>query len=207
MRIYPYLRASTNEQDANRAIGFIERFANEHGIKLSKAFTENESGATLQRPQLFQLLDTAERGDVILLEQIDRLSRLTDNDWQKLKGIIHEKGIGIVSLDLPTSWTLLKAQASDDFTRSILNAVNGMLLDMLAAVARKDYEDRRRRQAEGIHRAKSNGLYRGRAEDTAKQERVAKLLDNGLSWREIIETIGCSRGLVAKVAKQNKGRS
>ncbi|MCD9462459.1 resolvase [Photobacterium phosphoreum] len=207
MRIYPYLRASTNEQDANRAIGFIERFANEHGIKLSKAFTENESGATLQRPQLFQLLDTAERGDVILLEQIDRLSRLTDNDWQKLKGIIHEKGIGIVSLDLPTSWTLLKPQASDDFTRSILNAVNGMLLDMLAAVARKDYEDRRRRQAEGIHRAKSNGLYRGRAEDTAKQERVAKLLDNGLSWREIIETIGCSRGLVAKVAKQNKGRS
>lgn len=207
MRIYPYLRASTNEQDANRAIGFIERFANEHGIKLSKVFTENESGATLQRPQLFQLLDTAERGDVILLEQIDRLSRLTDNDWQKLKGIIHEKGIGIVSLDLPTSWTLLKPQASDDFTRSILNAVNGMLLDMLAAVARKDYEDRRRRQAEGIHRAKSNGLYRGRAEDTAKQERVAKLLDNGLSWREIIETIGCSRGLVAKVAKQNKGRS
>ena len=207
MRIYPYLRASTNEQDANRAIGFIERFANEHGIKLSKAFTENESGATLQRPQLFQLLDTAERGDVILLEQIDRLSRLTDNDWQKLKGIIHEKGIGIVSLDLPTSWTLLKPQASDDFTRSILNAVNGMLLDMLAAVARKDYEDRRRRQAEGIHRAKSNGLYRGRAEDTAKQERVTKLLDNGLSWREIIETIGCSRGLVAKVAKQNKGRS
>ena len=131
MRIYPYLRASTNEQDANRAIGFIERFANEHGIKLSKAFTENESGATLQRPQLFQLLDTAERGDVILLEQIDRLSRLTDNDWQKLKGIIHEKGIGIVSLDLPTSWTLLKPQASDDFTRSILNAVNGMLLDKI----------------------------------------------------------------------------
>lgn len=207
MRIYPYLRASTNEQDANRAIGSIERFANEQGIKLSKAFIENESGATLQRPQLFQLLDTAERGDVILLEQIDRLSRLTDNDWQKLKGIIHEKGIGIVSLDLPTSWTLLKPQASDDFTRSILNAVNGMLLDMLAAVARKDYEDRRRRQAEGIHRAKSNGLYRGRAEDTAKQERVAKLLDNGLSWREIIETIGCSRGLVAKVAKQNKGRT
>ena len=207
MRIYPYLRASTNEQDANRAIGSIERFASEQGIKLSKAFIENESGATLQRPQLFQLLDTAERGDVILLEQIDRLSRLTDNDWQKLKGIIHEKGIGIVSLDLPTSWTLLKPQASDDFTRSILNAVNGMLLDMLAAVARKDYEDRRRRQAEGIHRAKSNGLYRGRAEDTAKQERVAKLLDNGLSWREIIETIGCSRGLVAKVAKQNKGRS
>ena len=32
-----------------------------------------------------------------------------------------------------------------------------MLLDMLAAVARKDYEDRRRRQLEGIKRARKEG--------------------------------------------------
>jgi DNA invertase Pin-like site-specific DNA recombinase len=37
-----------------------------------------------------------------------------------------------------------------------------MMLDMLAAVARKDYEDRRRRQSEGIAKAKKEGKYRGR---------------------------------------------
>ena len=48
----------------------------------------------------------------------------------------------IVALDLPTPAT------TDETTARILAAVNGMLLDMLAAIARKDYTDRRR-QAEG----------------------------------------------------------
>jgi hypothetical protein len=34
------------------------------------------------------------------------------------------------------------------FTGRMFEAINGMLLDMLAAVARKDYVDRRRRQAQ-----------------------------------------------------------
>ncbi len=204
MRVYPYLRASTKDQDANRAINAIQQFAYNQGIKLSKAFIENESGAKLARPELFNLLDIAEVGDCILLEQVDRLSRLNDHDWQKLKGIIQRKGIVIVSLDMPTSLVLLKPQASDEFTASIMKAVNGMLLDMLAAVARKDYTDRRRRQAEGIEKAKKAGSYKGRPEDNKKQERIAKLLKHGMKWAEIIETTGCSRSLVAKVAKKVK---
>lgn len=47
----------------------------------------------------------------------------------------------------------------------MLKAVNGMMLDMLAAIARKDYEDRRRRQSEGISKAKAEGKYRGRVAD------------------------------------------
>jgi len=34
-----------------------------------------------------------------------------------------------------------------------------MMLDMLAAIARKDYEDRRNRQMQGIARAKAEGKY------------------------------------------------
>jgi DNA invertase Pin-like site-specific DNA recombinase len=34
----------------------------------------------------------------------------------------------------------------------MFDALNSMLLDMLAAIARKDYEDRRRRQSQGIQR-------------------------------------------------------
>lgn len=44
----------------------------------------------------------------------------------------------------------------------MLAAINDMMLDMLAAIARKDYEDRRRRQAEGIAKAKLAGRYKGR---------------------------------------------
>ncbi len=36
----------------------------------------------------------------------------------------------------------MESSDTTEFTASIIQAVNGMLLDMLAAVARKDYEDR-----------------------------------------------------------------
>lgn len=39
--------------------------------------------------------------------------------------------------------------STDEFTERILAALNSMMLDILAAVVRKDYEDRRRRQAQG----------------------------------------------------------
>jgi DNA invertase Pin-like site-specific DNA recombinase len=44
----------------------------------------------------------------------------------------------------------------------MFEAINGMLLDMLAAVARKDYDDRSRRQAQGQAKAKAAGLYKTR---------------------------------------------
>ena len=43
----------------------------------------------------------------------------------------------------------------------MLAAVNSMMLDMLAAVARKDYEDRRRRQREGRAKAKMDANIKG----------------------------------------------
>jgi DNA invertase Pin-like site-specific DNA recombinase len=82
----------------------------------------------------------------------------------------------------------------------MFSAINAMLLDMLAAVARKDYEDRRRRQAQGIVKAKAQGLYRGRPEDTARNEGIAGMLKAGMSWSSIQAAVGCSRATVAKVA-------
>jgi DNA invertase Pin-like site-specific DNA recombinase len=54
----------------------------------------------------------------------------------------------------------------------MLRAVNGMMLDMLAAIARKDYEDRRRRQKEGVEKARLEGKYAGRQAYKAKHELI-----------------------------------
>jgi DNA invertase Pin-like site-specific DNA recombinase len=78
----------------------------------------------------------------------------------------------VVSLDLPTSWTMA-GKAGDEFTSRMFEAINGMLLDMLAAVARKDYDDRRRRQAQGIVKAKAEGAFKGRPEDVQRNVGIA----------------------------------
>jgi len=100
--------------------------------------------------------------------------------------------------NLPTSWIMTK---SDDFTESIFSAINGMMLDMLAAVARKDYLSRRERAAQGIEKAKLAGKYKGRKEDSERNQLIQKLLKSGdSSWSEIMKLIGCSRGTLAKQA-------
>lgn len=200
MRVWAYLRASTKEQDADRALKELEAFAHSHDLKVSKYFKENESGASLQRPQLFLLLEIAERGDILLCEQIDRISRLTGEDWKTLRAIIESKGIRVVSLDLPTSHQLLNVQ--DEFTARMFEAMNSMMLDMLAAISRKDYEDRRRRQKQGIQKARSENRYKGRPIDQELHRRIAELLSDGKSWNKVQDLIGCSRATVAKVSKK-----
>lgn len=200
MFVRAYLRASTNEQDASRARSALEQFADDHGQRIASYYIENESGTTLARPELFRLINDCQPGDVLLTEQVDRLSRLTQRDWEKLRAIIKAKGINIVALDLPTSHQFIKAAGShDDFTGRMLAAVNDMLLDMLAAGARKDYEDRRRRQAQGIEKAKAEGRYKGRPVDEDLHKRVRELLEAGLGIRATARHAGCSTTTVLKI--------
>jgi DNA invertase Pin-like site-specific DNA recombinase len=194
-----YLRASTDEQDASRAKDQIKVFAAERSLQIVSWYEENESGAKLARPVLFRLLADPHDGDILLVEQVDRLSRLTAGDWEKLKAELQAKHVRVVALDLPTSW--LMAAKADEFTGRMFEAINGMLLDMLAAVARKDYDDRRRRQAQGQAKAKAEGRYRG-IEDVARNAGIASMLRAGQSWSAIQAATGCSRATIAKIAKR-----
>ncbi|WP_198927065.1 recombinase family protein [Vibrio genomosp. F6] len=205
IRIYGYLRASTDEQDASRAKNELMLFAEQMGFQVACWFEENESGAQLKRPELFRLLDIAISGDVILIEQVDRISRLNTQDWEKLKLMINKKGLKVVSLDLPTSYQFMSN--TDDFTERMLSALNGMMLDMLAAVARKDYEDRRRRQAQGVQRAKLEGKYRGRPINTKLRSKIERLLRENKSYSQIEELLGCSRHTISKVSKLIKNEN
>jgi DNA invertase Pin-like site-specific DNA recombinase len=202
--IRAYLRASTDEQDAARARGQVEAFAADRGTQIAAWYIENESGTRLDRPELFRLLADSHPGDVLLVEQVDRLSRLKTEDWEALKAQLAARKVRVVALDLPTSWIMATTGRPDDFAARMFDAINGMLLDMLAAVARKDYEDRRRRQMQGQAKAKSEGKYVGRPENRRRNTRIATMLAAGTSYSDIQDAVGCSRATVAKIAKRQK---
>ncbi len=201
--IRAYLRASTDEQDANRARQQVETFAADRGMQVAAWYLENESGAKLARPELFRLLSDSHPGDVLLVEQVDRLSRLNAADWDRLKIELAARKVRVVALDLPTSWAMATGKV-DDFTARMFEAINGMLLDMLAAVARKDYEDRRRRQFQGQAKAKAAGKYVGRPENKRRNARIAAMLAAGTSYTDVQQATGCSRATIAKIAKRRQ---
>jgi len=203
MFLRAYMRASTDEQDAERAKADLIQFANEHDQQIACFYSENESGATLKRPELMRLIKDSSHGDAILIEQVDRLARLNDHDWQTLKSMLSQKNIAIVSKELPTSWAALDSNNDKTgFTASMIAAINAMMIDMLAAIARKDYDDRRRRQKQGIEKARANGLYKGRQDNIELQSKIEKLLISGITYSEITNILTCSRATIAKVSKR-----
>ncbi|EMB8480639.1 recombinase family protein [Providencia rettgeri] len=205
MYIHGYLRASTKEQDALRAKNRMKAFVEEKGFRLASWYIENVSGASLQRPELLRLLDDAAPGDIILIEQVDRLSRLDEKGWEKLKLLIQQKDLIVVSLDLPTSHMALTSHGGDEFTLAMLKAINGMMFDMLAAIARKDYLDRRRRQEEGITKAKAAGKFRGRQADHQLHAKIIELrVNNKQSIRDTARLCGVSERTVIRIVKNKR---
>jgi DNA invertase Pin-like site-specific DNA recombinase len=50
----------------NRVQADLEAFARERGLSIAAIYTENESGASLVRPELFKLLSDCQPGDIHL---------------------------------------------------------------------------------------------------------------------------------------------
>lgn len=199
------MRASTDEQDAHRARGMLDHFASDHGVMICNYYAENESGAHLNRPELFRLLADSRPNDVLLIEDVDRLSRLTAVEWDRLKLFIRERQVRVVAVNVPTTWQHL-APARDGFDARMFSAINDMLIDMLAAIARRDYEQRRERQAQGIAKAKLSGKYRGRRPDSERYDAINRLLASKSSWSEVQRIMGCSRSTISAALQHGKNQ-
>jgi DNA invertase Pin-like site-specific DNA recombinase len=188
-----YVRASTKEQDAERALNTLINFATGEYI----TYIENESGTKLNRPILNRLLDESEQGDILLVESVDRLSRLTQDDFDTLKQKIKAKGLKLIIHDLPTT----HVNTADNMTGEILNVINSMLIDLLATMARLDNEKRKERIKQGLER--SGYKPTGKKADTKKHDRIKQLLANGdMTKEEIAKAVGVGVATVYRVAKQ-----
>ena len=191
------MRASTKDQDAERALGSLKEFASSIQDDV-KEYVENESGTKLDRPVLNDLLDKAKNGDTLLVESVDRLSRLKQDEFEVLKGRIKEKGLKLVVADLPTTHVLL--DTNDTITSSILNLVNNLLIDLLATMARLDNEKRIERIKQGLER--SGYKPTGKKADKTKHERIKAMLATGaMTKEEIAKAVGCGVATVYRVAK------
>ena len=198
MLIRAYLRASTTEQDANRAKNELREFITGFNKRMAGYYIENQSGTKLERPELNKIIEDSETGDVLLIEKMDRLTRLPWGEWKTLKARIMAKGLVIVVVDQP----MTHAVFSSGEQNSITLALTEFMLDLGAAMARDDYETRHKRQAQGIAKAKAEGKYRGRQPNLALHHDILDQLTLGRSYSQIQEKLGCSRATIAKVVKQ-----
>ncbi len=77
-----------------------------------------------------------------------------------------------------------------------------MLIDILAKMARQDYETRRRRQAQVIEKAKAAGLYTGKEKDFEARETVREMLAQKVKPALIMKAAGISRATSYRIKKE-----
>ena len=194
MTIRIYVRASTKDQDAERALNDLIQFSQSYGDQYS-TYIENYSGTKLERPALNQLLIGANKGDILLVESVDRLSRLSQDDFAILKDKIKAKGLRLIVADLPTTHT-----TNDGMTGEILNVINAMLIDLLATMAKLDNDKRKERIKQGLVR--SGYVPSGKKANTAKHDRIMQLLTVGnMTKEEIAKAVDVGIATVYRVAK------
>lgn len=64
-----YARVSTDAQETHLQMDALSR------AKCARVYQEKASGANAERPELAKLLDTARKGDVVIVWKLDRLAR------------------------------------------------------------------------------------------------------------------------------------
>lgn len=198
MKARLYLRASTKEQDSLRAEQALRDFATEHGMTIVGIYAENISGTKLERPELLRLLSDTEPSDILLCESVDRLSRLSQDEWKQLRSMIESKGLRLIVVDLPTTHQLAN---SDDIASQVLRVINDMLLDLMATMARIDQQKRVERIKQGLERRKERGetiKRRGKSAAWAEvKEKLAKFPN--ASAQEIAGLAKCGVATVYRV--------
>ena len=187
MSIIGYKRVSTQQQStARQDLGLID-----------KLFEEKLSGTTITgRPALLSMIDYVREGDIVLVHSIDRLAR----DLRDLQDIISQLNAKGVTLTFLSEKLTFSSEASDAFAK--------LQLQMMGAFAEFERNIIHKRQAEGIAKAKANGVYKNRTRRTTiSREEVIKLREQGLSTYKIASTMGISRQTVHRILKaiQTKG--
>lgn len=191
-----YMRVSTKDQDIRRQDAITES-ARQAGYYIAGVYRDTVSGVRYDRPELLRMIADLQPGDVVIAEQMDRLSRGPLAEAEQLVATIRSKGgrlavPGVVDL----------SDLSDNTTgvaKVILEQMQELLLKVMLQLARDDWENRRERQRQGIRLAQQEGKYKGRRASKALHGRIVALRKDGRTIAETARLAGCSDAQVKRV--------
>jgi len=158
----------------------------------SKIFSEKESGAKQDRPELKAMLEwiRPDDGDVVVCCKLDRIARSSRHLLQvvdQLKG----KGAELRILNSPIDTTTPHGQ---------------LQLQILAAFAEFELAIQKERRREGIEAAKEKGVvYVGRQPTALKQTvKILELFAQGVPKLEIAKRLGIGKSSVYRIVGTQK---
>lgn len=180
MSIVGYARVSSSSQNLDLQLEQLTDAGCE------KVFAEKVTGTSRNdRQALAECLDWVREGDTLVVTRLDRLAR-SGRDLHDIIAQLSAKRVGFRCVQ----------QGAVDTTTSM----GKLILGILGAVAEFETDIRKERQREGIERAKSAGVYKGRKR-SVDAEQVRSLRAQGLGATDIATQLGIARASVYRALK------
>lgn len=171
-----YARVSSDDQNLDRQdLGRLERL-----------FEEKASGKNTDRPALKEMLSFIRQGDEVVVWSMDRLARSLI-DLTTLVTEVTDKGATIEFLSEKMTF---KTGDDDPFAK--------LQLHMLGAFAEFERSLIKKRQHEGIQKARAKGTYKG-SKPWLDYDAVKQLNAEGVSKVQIAKRLGISRQSVYRI--------
>ena len=175
MAVVGYRRVSSEQQAFHR-----------QELECDKVFEEKVSGGTAERKALQEMIDWVREGDEVVVHSIDRLARNL-RDLQNIIQTLNDKGVSVTFISEKLTFS---GQADDAFSK--------LQLQMMGAFAEFERNIIRKRQMEGIEKAKERGVYKGRKK-SVDDDKIKKLKSGGMGASAIARELGVSRMSVYRV--------
>ena len=177
-----YCRVSTKDQSTDLQVEKLTAYCSARGWE-SRVFTENKSGATLDRPELQKLLTAARKRefDVLVAWKLDRLFR-SIKDFLNTVSELESLGVKLVVV-----------QDQIDLT----TPAGRLMVQMLMIIAEFERELIKDRVTTGVRRARELKGSWG-PEKKGSVDKAKKLRENGLSVRKIAKELKVSASTVHK---------
>lgn len=183
-----YARVSTEDQKLDRQIDRLMAA----GVDRRNIYMEKEHGTKRNRPELNKMLDELQEGDEVIIVEISRLSRSTQ-DLLEIVDKIRKKGASIRSL----SETWLDTTSDNPSAQLILTIFAGLVQferDMISA-----------RVKDGLKAADKRGHHGGRPNKrNEKAENVMQMRRGGMKIKDIIQMSGLSRTTVYRIIRDDR---
>lgn len=201
MKVYGYLRVSTEDQDENSQRRGVDEFAAKNGLKIDEYVIDHGlSGAKeFKVRSIGKMIKKLEKGDTVIASEISRIGRRLVLVLDFIK-ICTEKGVNFFTVKDRYS-------IADTLQSKVILTVMGLCAEIERDLVRQ-------RTKEGLSRARAEGKILGRPKGrkTApekhklnnKEVLIRSLMDEGLAQRKIAAIVKVNRNTLAKFIKDRQ---
>ena len=182
MRAALYCRVSTDKQDNGNQLDQLREFASRQGWEVVAEYVDTATGSgKKERPQFARMMLAASQRkfDLLLFWALDRLSR---------EGIVKTLGY----LEQLRTWGCGWRSYTQPFLDTGNEMTNGIVLSVLAAVAKQERITLSERTKAGLQRARRAGKRLGRMAVQVDLKTAHKLRSEGIGLRGIAQKLGIS---------------